>query len=53
MVMLSIIYNITYIILLYILWIREGVIDDTSDGSGKSDGWYKWQIMEQQDEGIN
>ncbi len=41
-VMLSINYDITYIILLlYIMWIREGVIDDTSDGSGKSDGWYR------------
>ena len=41
-VILSINNNITYIILLlYIVWIREGVIDDTSDGSGKSDGWYK------------
>jgi hypothetical protein len=25
----------------------EGAMDDTSDGSEKSDGWYKWQIMKQ------
>jgi hypothetical protein len=43
-VMLSINYNIyiIYIILLlYIIWIREGAMDDTSDGSGKSDRWYE------------
>jgi len=41
-VTLSINYNV-YIILYYKYprWIREGAMDDTSDGPGKSDGCYE------------